>query len=851
MVNKKVILLFFLSLLIINGESLSSVVTKRSTIKLTKPGVINCEKVNDLIIECDSSSEINFTNKEKISPIKSISFVSKNKLNIFLEDSGWEFFSFSKPGKTKEYVLDFWKKSNKKTPKVKVVKDVVKNKVSGGKKSKNKRIKRNKKEKLITKSEKEKNLDFRYGSVFIWPYKAVKPFINMEFDYKRKTPDQLIKIKDRDVEKNDEEAHLQLTYNLFKKMKWGLMYKSIDLFNQKYPKSKNQDFNEFLKLNSLLKERYINGNTSPTKELISRLKLYTETSDNDHFNLAITQYLLAHYVETKNVSMILEVATNLYVLARDNYYPEILSKSLEYILASLAEKGDIEKIDKLLTDKDVQKFLPNLRVKEFKTYALLEKNKSERIVLSEKNKKSKRLGDLPKSLLFNLAEAYFREANYKKSIKLFDKFIAKFSEDNYSSKARLRLALAYDLLGRDISLVQKLYKNAIDRSSNIEDRYEAAIRLVGVNYLRSTKKMSSIDAVTFLEVPKELKDKNMSVNLKKILWLTRLRSFIVGQKYNLAFDYYNNIPLESIKIEDRNIFFGDFSEVILGKMYESFNQKNYSDVVKTFSLLEDRKNYFVPKRAGHSYIESASYLSLGVQKSSSESLKKAKEIDSGNDVYPSWVTRNILKELRDTIQIVRFELSLKNDNYQNSLKELNLIKDKKLKKQLELELNFRHKRYTDYIKKAEAFILNDYNKKLTIKQQSSFVTNYSFALMMKGEFTKTKKVLLASFENKLFSKNKSDNLEYVLLNLVEFYSSPKYSDSDFTTLLSMYNQSFPNGEWRSKVDFISAKRSISKGDDDLGIKNLQKVINNKGTKNYLKELAKSELALMKIKQKTI
>ena len=136
--------------------------------------------------------------------------------------------------------------------------------------------------------------------------------MDIGFDYKRKTPDQLIDIKDRKVEKSDEEAHLQLTYNLFKKMKWGLMYKSIDLFNQKYPKSKNHDFNEFLKLNSLLKERYINGKTSPTK-IIARLKLFVETSDNDLFSLATTRYLLAHYVEQKNISMILETATNLYV----------------------------------------------------------------------------------------------------------------------------------------------------------------------------------------------------------------------------------------------------------------------------------------------------------------------------------------------------------------------------------------------------------------------------------------------------------------------------------------------------------------------------------------------------------
>ena len=54
---------------------------------------------------------------------------------------------------------------------------------------------------------------------------------------------------------------------------------------------------------------------------------------------------------------------------------------------------------------------------------------------------------------------------------------------------------------------------------------------------------------------------------------------------------------------------------------------------------------------------------------------------------------------------------------------------------------------------------------------------------------------------------------------------------------------------------IEIKRSIKPVDYSYAInlmeKRLEKVINNNATKEYLKELAKSELALIKIKQKTI
>ena len=182
---------------------------------------------------------------------------------------------------------------------------------------------------------------------------------------------------------------------------------------------------------------------------------------------------------------------------------------------------------------------------------------------------------------------------------------------------------------------------------------------------------------------------------------------------------------------------------------------------------------------------------------------------------------------------------------------INSIKSPKLRMQLELKLAFKKKNYKLFLKKAEEFILKDFNKKLTKQQQSTFINNYCFSLIMSGKFNKAKKILMASIENEMLDVANSENLEYILLNLIEFFSSPKNSDKEFLGLLNEYNKRYPSGQWRSKVDFIAAKRSLSKGDDEEGVKNLEKVINNNNTKEYLKELAKSELALIKIKQKTI
>ena len=100
------------------------------------------------------------------------------------------------------------------------------------------------------------------------------------------------------------------------------MFKSIDLFEQKYPNSKNNSFNEFLKLNALLKERYNQGKTFPSKLQVNDLELFLETAENKEYALGVSEYLLAYYVSQKNVDKILELSKKVFVYAKQNFLPE-------------------------------------------------------------------------------------------------------------------------------------------------------------------------------------------------------------------------------------------------------------------------------------------------------------------------------------------------------------------------------------------------------------------------------------------------------------------------------------------------------------------------------------------------
>ena len=402
---------------------------------------------------------------------------------------------------------------------------------------------------------------------FLWDYAPLAPEINMSFNFKRKTPDQLVNLANRNIESSDEEAHLQLTLNLFRKMKWGLMFKSIDLFDQKYPNSKNNSFNEFLKLNALLKERYNQGKTFPSKSQVNDLEIFLETAENKKYSLAVSEYLLlAYYVAQKNSEKTLELSKKVFVYAKQNFMPEKMLVGLNFMLLSLSNRAQIEQISKLVNDSEVKKYLPSLRVREFQVFANLKNGALEKVLDVKGQLKNKAIESLPRSLVFNFGETLFRLGRYNEAKKYFDEFASRFGEHPLSAKARLRLSLIYDLKNEELKLVKTLYKNTVDRSSNSLDRFEASIRLAGVS-LREKQKVNN---AYLLEMPKNLSTGNVPLNIKKLLWLTRMRLLIKNGDYELAQKYFENLPIDRIPLVDRMVFYNDLSEVFLGRMNSEF-----------------------------------------------------------------------------------------------------------------------------------------------------------------------------------------------------------------------------------------------------------------------------------------
>ena len=113
--------------------------------------------------------------------------------------------------------------------------------------------------------------------------------------------------------------------------------------------------------------------------MLKRLEGLIEQVDNPDMKIALIEYCQIIRMEQKDYVSALRLAKKLFVLTKENIYPEKLKEALKTIFFSLSELGQIDKVVALVEDKEVNKYLSKRDVLDFYTYANLKKNKIQEI----------------------------------------------------------------------------------------------------------------------------------------------------------------------------------------------------------------------------------------------------------------------------------------------------------------------------------------------------------------------------------------------------------------------------------------------------------------------------------------
>lgn len=895
--------LTFMMVILTSGEVFSELVQQRVTkshLRLdifVKRNMIVIEKKGDSVFIKSLNSELlNKLKKEllELSPvtkyIKSIIYnapSSQNKnienIEIKLSSENVDLFNFYR-NREKKYVVDFWRDADSVSAtnaaikkKISEVEKAKKTKVGGviapvGSRSSKinltKKISKNKKRatKKKEKNKKEKvsaYRDFRYGAAFIWDYDALGPSIGPYLNISRKTPEFFYPIKNREFQKGEKEAHLQLNLNLYRKKKWGLMYKSIKLFHQKYGEDTNITFNEYLKANAILRTNFGKENTQPIKMAVSMFTDIAAQTKNYELKKGIYKYLLQYYLDAKDNINSLEFAKRLYVESKQNFDYEESNKAAEAILFNLAKLNQIGKIREILKEKTIKKVLPAQTLAGYKIYALFKLGKIKEVIKEYNKVKSGLTKPVNPVILFNVAEALFREASYDKSIKLFDKFISSYSYHAQSSEARLRIALSYDLLAKDNAKVLELYRSAIDRSQSFEVSYEARLRFVGLNSVRKRNpNVHDMEKRVFLELGSD-KNKKINKNLKKLLWLVRLRTFVTDKEYSKGLSYLNAIPVNSLRPSERRVFEADGAEIIYGQIDSYYKKSDYSSLVRLWEIYKDR---YINKVAADPYLNfivAKAYIKMGLYNAFDAHFKRYKKVSrTPEKTFPVWYERDIkiwgvalLKEM----EVVK-DINLKNwEVAQRNLRSLSkLMKNYNKINYYRGIIAYYQKKYSEAPKYIETFLTKEEGKSIFDPYEvAEMIKAYTDSLYQTGKISKFKKVSEAILNDTEYYNPQNRYMYEVRERMaylnIEIIAGEKSNQSSLILegRIKRFFKEHTKSTYKGRLSFLLAVSLLKNQKIDEGKKVFTKILEDAEVSGYIKEMAKSELSLLKIKERTL
>jgi len=705
--------------------------------------------------------------------------------------------------------------------------------------------------------------DFRYGASFIYDYTPISPVPPRLLDLESKTAEEFYPVQDRQFEKDNKESHIQLTINFYRQKKWGLMAKSINLFEQKYGATDVVDLFEYLRANALLRDNMVKKDEASTKTAIGMYKNIVDRSKDYELSKGIQKYLLQFYISRKQYVDALQVAKVLYATAKQKFDIEDARDAAEYMFYSLAQLNQVDKIRELAQDKSLTKLLnTQLRLAyEFFAMSALKKN-AELITSFEANKKSLTKPIEP-SIVFNAAEAYFRVANYSQALELFDDFVTKNSQMTAASFARTRMALVYDLLDKDYNELVKLYKAAINRSQNDEASFEAKIRYVALRAIRKIKP-SAEDKETRIFLEKDDLAKNVSNHdLMKLLWLVRFRTYIVDKDYTKALTYLAALPLDKMDPTDVKVFEADGAEVVYGMIIDDYRNSDYSHLIKLWEVYKDR---FLTKVAVDPYmnfIVGHSYLKLGLNKGFDRLISNFEKLQ-GTPVktFPVW---NDVKAPQNSLGLIAELKVIKEVNEKDWEKAEAALENLSKVVPNNNKIHY-YKGIMAYAKKDsktcasefETYLGNQTHKEIYDSSEvAELLRAYTDSLYDMNQFEKFSKVSEAIMQDvadygvkNVYMNKVKERISYLTIEILAGKNTPE-SFLQLESEVKDFEKKYKDSIYISRLKYLLGVAFVANRKLDEGKLIFKNLLEDKQTADYIKELVKTELSTMKIKEKTL
>jgi hypothetical protein len=219
---------------------------------------------------------------------------------------------------------------------------------------------------------------------------------------------------------------------------------------------------------------------------------------------------------------------------------------------------------------------------------------------------------------------------------LIEEFARLPVEVEYASEFRYRNPI---INSEDLVIAISQSGETADTFNRSQDSLVSAEARIRYAALRSVRKIdpkeADLENRAFMDIDENIKLTNKHKNL---LWLVRLRSFIVDGNYTKALAYLSALPLTGLKPVDRRVFQADGAEVVYGIIQGLYENSEYSKVVKEWNRFKDNYVRKVANDPYMNFIVGKSYLNLGLYDGFEELYKDFKKLaESPVRSFPLWV----------------------------------------------------------------------------------------------------------------------------------------------------------------------------------------------------------------------
>jgi TolA-binding protein/predicted HTH domain antitoxin len=704
--------------------------------------------------------------------------------------------------------------------------------------------------------------DFRYGATFIWDYDPIAPAPKTIVNLKTKIPEIFFPIANRQFKKSEKEAHLQLTINLYRKKKWGLMNKSIKLFQQKYGMNTEWELIEFIKANAILRENIDTPNPELFKNALAMIATLGEKTDNYELKKAVNKYLLTHYMEKGEHLKTLQIAKSFYAGTRDNFDFEESGIPAEAMLNSLAKLGQIDKIKELSVEKNIKKILPAQTLLAYQSYAYLRGNDLAGLVKLYETNRVALAKPIDPVIMYNTAEAYFRLGRFQDALNLYSEFTTNYSYEFVASNAYLRTAICSDLLDKNYDQVLELYKKSIDSSVDATVSYEARIRYVAFRSVRKKQLTDrDLEMRIFLENDKGVP--SVDKNLTKLLQQVRLRTLIVDGKYKEALTYLTLIPTVGMAKIDARIFEGDGAEIVYGIISDLYKKAEYSQVIKAWQTYKDK---YVDKVALDPYINfvvGSSYVKLGLFKGFDDAYAAFERLrETPNRTFPIWIDRNLelkASDLLSELSIIK-DVKLKNwDLAQKNIAEFEKrVPGYNKSNYYKGLISFNQKDYPGAISHLEKFFSRQDQRVIydpsDVADMIRAYTDSIYELGQTDKFLKVSNAILndtSSFGiDNAYIQNVRERIAYLGIEISAGHGKNE-NFMLFEKKITDFKKTYPKSIYLGRVNYILGQAFIANQKVKEGREIFDALVKDQNTSDYIRELVKSELGLLNLKERIL